>query len=84
LIPSAEVTIGNSSSAASEDQQPAHQAELTEFLIDAEPVSNLAFCRFLNSVNVPLEILLEWCGVVWCVRRRQTWATLPDKNWILE
>jgi formylglycine-generating enzyme required for sulfatase activity len=31
--------------------------------MDAEPVSNLAYCRFLSSVDAPKEIVLEWCGV---------------------
>jgi formylglycine-generating enzyme required for sulfatase activity len=36
---------------------------MLSFLIDAEPVANLAFARFLNSVGiVPAEVLHEWCG----------------------
>jgi formylglycine-generating enzyme len=36
---------------------------LAPFLIDAEPVSNLAYSRFLNSIGkVPAGVLLDWCG----------------------
>jgi acyl carrier protein len=39
------------------------RAEISPFLIDAEPVANCAFSRFLNSVgSVPASILREWCG----------------------
>jgi acyl carrier protein len=39
------------------------RVELSPFFIDAEPVANCAFARFLNSVGtVPPAVLLEWCG----------------------
>ncbi len=64
VVPDAEVTIGNADPAAPADQRPLHRMDVTSFLIDAEPVSTEAFCRFLNSVgNVPPEVILDWCGV---------------------
>jgi sulfatase modifying factor 1 len=63
LMPGADVTIGNPDQSAPPDQRPAHRVELSAFLIDAEPVSNAAFCRFLNSVEAPPLVVAEWCGV---------------------
>ena len=63
LLHGDEVKIGNAAPGAPADQQPAHMVTLSDFLIDAEPVSNQAFCRFLNSVKPSDETLLDWCSV---------------------
>jgi formylglycine-generating enzyme len=61
LIPHASVEIGCDSSDALADERPKHVVEIDPFLIDAEPVSTTAFCRFLNSVgDIAQEILAEW------------------------
>lgn len=63
-IPAARVWIGSSSVEALPDQRPAHQVEITGFLMDAELVSTAAYSRFLNSVaDVPPAVLREWSGV---------------------
>ncbi len=60
-IPSAEVVIGSDDSSAFDDERPRHVVALDSFLIDAEPVSTTAYCRFLNSIGeVEPSILLEW------------------------
>jgi sulfatase modifying factor 1 len=64
LIPEAEVWIGSADPDALPEQRPIHQTRLRPFLLDAEPVSNTAFARFLNSVGeMPAAVLAEWCGV---------------------
>jgi sulfatase modifying factor 1 len=61
LIPSASVEIGNDSTDALADERPRHVVEIDSFLIDAEPVSTTAYCRFLNSIGeVAPEILADW------------------------
>ena len=63
-IPEADVWIGSADPDALPDQRPPHRVRLTSFLIDAEPVTNAAYARFLNSIwKVPPEVLQEWCGV---------------------
>lgn len=61
LLPSAEVEIGSVGSESLPDEQPVHLVELDSFLIDAEPVSTTAFCRFLNSVDAVEQHLVDWC-----------------------
>jgi formylglycine-generating enzyme required for sulfatase activity len=40
---------------------PAHDVHVDSFLIDREPVSTAAYCRFLNSVGLfDGSILEEW------------------------
>jgi len=51
LIPSATVEIGCDSPASRPDERPLHVVEMDSFLIDAEPVSATAYCRFLNSIG---------------------------------
>lgn len=63
LLPAATVEIGSDAPEALPDQQPAHRAMLSSFLIDAEPVSTTAFAGFLNRVGVTTDIVFEWCGV---------------------
>ena len=61
LIPAASVEIGNDSPYALADERPRHVVEVDSFLIDAEPVSTTAYCRFLNSVGgVTPEVLADW------------------------
>lgn len=60
-IPSAAVEIGCDSPDALPDEQPQHVVHLDSFLIDAEPVSTTAYCRFLNSAGpVAPEVLRDW------------------------
>jgi sulfatase modifying factor 1 len=60
-LPSAFVEIGCDTSDALLDEQPKHVVELNAFLIDAEPVSTTAYCRFLNSIaSVSSEFLADW------------------------
>lgn len=60
LIPRANVEIGCDGPAALPDEQPIHSAWLDSFLIDAEPVSTVAYCRFLNSVRPHEAHLTDW------------------------
>jgi acyl carrier protein len=61
LIPSAAVEVGCDLPGAARDEMPKHIVELDAFVIDAEPVSSTAYCRFLNSLaDVPREILIDW------------------------
>lgn len=61
LIPAAEVELGSESPKSDADERPLHQALLDAFLIDAEPVSTLAYCRFLNSIDEPPpDALSDW------------------------
>ncbi|QDT44107.1 Serine/threonine-protein kinase pkn1 [Gimesia alba] len=60
-LPAAEVEIGSDLTEAVADERPLHLVELDSFLIDAEPVSTTAYCRFLNSVGeVPDQFLTDW------------------------
>jgi formylglycine-generating enzyme len=60
-LPAASVEIGCDAPDALLDEQPKHVAELDAFLIDAEPVSTTAYCRFLNSiVGVRPENFEDW------------------------
>ena len=60
LLPSADVEIGSSDLNSLPDEQPVHLVELDAFLIDAEPVSTTAYCRFLNSANADERCLTDW------------------------
>lgn len=51
LLPSAEAKIGNDGPGSHPDEQPVHTVAIDSFLIDAEPVSTTAYCRFLNSID---------------------------------
>lgn len=60
LIPAAAVEIGDDRRGEA-DARPLHVVELDSFLIDAEPVSTTAYCRFLNSLDEPSdELLRDW------------------------
>lgn len=60
LIPQAHAEIGSDGPAALPDEQPRHTAWLDSFLIDAEPVSTVAYCRFLNSISPHEAHLRDW------------------------
>lgn len=61
LLPSASVEIGSDSPDALLDEKPKHVVKLNSFLMDAEPVSTTAYCRFLNSIGtVSAKIFLDW------------------------
>src|SRR5580700_7051411 len=51
LLPPATVEIGSDTPDALADERPRHSVEVGAFLIDAEPVSTTAYCRFLNSIG---------------------------------
>jgi acyl carrier protein len=62
LVPGDEAWIGSVDPEVLPDQLPLHPVRLSPFLMDAEPVSNAAFARFLNSVGpVAPWVLNEWC-----------------------
>jgi formylglycine-generating enzyme required for sulfatase activity len=70
-LPEAEAWIGSDEPEGLPDQRPLHQVRVRSFLMDAEPVSNLAFARFLNAVgDVSSTVLQEWCGLPNDDRRR--------------
>jgi acyl carrier protein len=87
LVPGDEVWIGNVDPEAPADQLPPHPVRLSPFLIDAEPVSNAAFARFLNAAGpVAPWVLDEWCvhdpndrrGSQFALRRgRGRWTPVP-------
>lgn len=61
LIPSASVEIGGEGPDALADERPRHIVAMDSFLIDAEPVSTTAYCRFLNSiVEAGADVLADW------------------------
>jgi acyl carrier protein len=60
LLPSAETTIGNEYPESQSDERPIHAVQLDTFLIDMEPVSTTAYCRFLNSVEANELNLRDW------------------------
>lgn len=60
-IPGAAVALGADAEDSAADERPVHRARLDCFMIDQEPVSTTAYCRFLNSIgNVGAPILHEW------------------------
>ena len=60
-IPPADVTLGSDTDGAMSDEKPVHSVRLDGFVIDQEPVSTSAYCRFLNSVGMDdPEMLREW------------------------
>lgn len=60
LIPAAEVEIGSNDPQAPSDEKPLHRVQIDAFLIDAEPVSTTAYCRFLNTVSAGEKELNDW------------------------
>lgn len=71
LLPEARVELGSDAPDALPDQRPLHRAQLSSFLMDAEPVSTTAYCAFLNSVEVSAAQRDQWCGVGEDDRRRR-------------
>jgi formylglycine-generating enzyme len=60
-LPDAVVRIGYDGPGAQPDESDLHNAWITSFLIDAEPVSTTAYARFLNSIGpIPDATLNEW------------------------
>lgn len=59
-IPGAVVEIGSEAAGAELDERPVHLVSLDAFLLDAEPVSVTAYCRFLNSIAPAREDLEAW------------------------
>ncbi|MCE9529564.1 MAG: SUMF1/EgtB/PvdO family nonheme iron enzyme, partial [Planctomycetes bacterium] len=60
-LPASIVEIGCNAADSPADEGPRHLVELDSFLIDVEPVSTTAYCRFLNSIeNVRPDELLDW------------------------
>lgn len=69
------------------DERPPHRAALAAFLIDVEPVSTEAYCRFLNSIRpTDDEALRDWIGLDSDDHRREflpvrfvgdAWVPLP-------
>ena len=59
-LPSAETQIGFDGEHAHNDELPVHSVQLDSFLIDAEPVSTTAYCRFLNSIQANDVHLDDW------------------------
>jgi len=87
LLSATNVEIGNNGPDAPPDEQPRHVVQLDSFLIDAEPVSTTAYCRFLNSVgDVPVATQADWFLLdptdvrnahVLITRSNQSWQPLP-------
>lgn len=84
LIPSAEVAIGAHGDCALSDERPAHRVRIDEYLIDQEPVSTTAYCRFLNSVGpVDEAVLHEWFVLTNDDRRKEHVLLRHDREgWI--
>lgn len=60
LLPSVEFNRGSDGPESHPDEQPVHSVRLDSFLIDCEPVSTAAYCRFLNSVVASETDLRAW------------------------
>ena len=68
-LPGGDVVLGDDDdSTAGGDARPTHRARLDPFLIDREPVSTTAYCRFLNSIGRVEPSVHE------------TWFMLPDTD----
>ena len=87
LVPDADVLLGADADNTLTDERPAHRARLDGFLIDREPVSTTAYCRFLNSID-PIDgsALEDWFVLTPDDRRRDhvllrhedgRWTPLP-------
>jgi len=62
-LPAAEFSVGSDKPDAQPDEGPPHAVSLSSFLIDIEPVSVTAFCRFLNSIDASGEELNALIGL---------------------
>lgn len=81
LIPEGDAVLGSDSSAALADARPQHSARLRDYLIDAEPISNLAFARFLNAVSPVHDSQLRDWFVLDEADRRRDFMPLT-KSWL--
>lgn len=83
LLPAAVVEIGYEGSDAHADEGPTRHVELDAFLIDTEPVSTTAYCRFLNSVvAVGPDTLADWFVLdPRDNRNEQAVITWTDRGW---
>lgn len=82
LLPAAELKMGSESPNAHPDEQPFHTIALDSFLIDAEPVSTTAYCRFLNSVAATEANFTDWFQLAPSDHRRdQLQIVLTEKGW---
>lgn len=81
-LPAASVLVGSDDENAHDDERPRHSITLSSFLIDIEPVSVTAFCRFLNSIDLQkhdIEMLIALApnddrrGDMQFERSEQTW-----------
>ena len=62
-IPASEVIIGFDAMEANHDERPSHPVSMSSFLMDIEPVSVTAFCRFLNSTEPTLQEVESLVGL---------------------
>ena len=58
-IPAIETSIGDDGPEKHDDEKPAHRVKLSSYLMDIEPVSVTAFCRFLNSIDATEQELSD-------------------------
>ena len=87
-IPGAELELGTDAPGGDADESPRHRVVLVDFLIDAEPVSAMAYARFLNALGAESDPwIVEWLCVDPGDRRTQQlqifrnqrgrWAAIP-------
>lgn len=69
VVPGVKVSIGADGGAS--DEGPSHAVWLDDFVIDREPVSTTAYCRFLNSVDASEAQLAEWFVLTSDDKRRE-------------
>ena len=82
LLPTATVEVGNNDPDVPLDERPAHSVQIDSFLIDAEPVSTTAYCRFLNSIETTEKEWLDWFQLAENDDRiRQMPIVLTDGSW---
>jgi sulfatase modifying factor 1 len=83
LLPAATVEIGCDAPQAQADERPKHVVWVDSFLMDAEPVSTTAYCRFLNSVGaVGSEVHADWFLLDPCDHRtEQAVLNLLGREW---
>ncbi len=72
LVAGGTVEIGSDAADTMPDERPRHTLELDTFIIDAEPVSTTAYCRFLNSIEASSpHTLADWFVLAAADNRRQ-------------
>ena len=82
-IPAATAVIGTDRATGTVDEGPQHTVRLDAFLIDAEPVSTTAYCRFLNSVGENRrQVLEDWLLLAQSDKRHeQALIEASDSGW---